>query len=597
MTTLTATLHDHGRKARRDAFAPPRGEAIRRRLVQEFRAQRRRALAALEPGRKDAGDGLPEEWPDFELGSLAMSERMTPLLRVLWERGGGALFGRLGLDPDAWKVVNPFTAAKVQRAALAFCEATNRTTTQALDAALERTRRELAAGLVTRGESVEKLTRRVNGVFDLAEKWRARRIAQSEASRAVHAGTEAAAVESQMVVGFRWLVSTDACPLCQTVARRAPCVPLGQPFAIVGRHPVYSEVRHPPLHPHCNCSMTEVLRPEVSGEPLPEWSPTLVQPVPEAADHPDGQAPPRRARRPLGAGGAAGGPANPPRFGPSRAAVVFGQGGEDGPKARREVLAAARELVGRDVTARDLASLAGAPDAAEVRSFTYGQGPSRRVGWHVDLPGVLKASAQFRRTPLGLVLSNDEVAVDKEWRGRGVASRLIARQVEAMDRLGFRMARLAAARNDGPDPELVRTGYRVWPSFGYDAPIPDDLRRELPDALRDAATVLDLYASPEGAAWWARHGRSILMEFDMAEAGRSRAVLDAKLASLAARGELKRAPSSQSEFPFMGKAGEPNTTDPSRWPFPGREPYCDPGEDYTDEEFQAHCREVFGWDR
>jgi hypothetical protein len=283
-------IHRKG-MAEANTYGLPRGQSIRRALKVIFRAQRTQMLEVLEPKQKDF-DPLPDDWPDFELGALPMSARMTPLITPLWDEGGSRLFARIGLDPDRWQVVSPHVEAKIRQSALNFCAATNATTGEQLQLALSRTREELIAGVVTTGESVKQLTNRVKSVFENAETWRARRIAQSEASRAVHAAAETAAEQSGLVAGWEWLLSSDACPLCQTVGRRAKFVRLGQPFAVVGNDPVYSEVKFPPLHPHCNCTTVEVLRSEVSGEESPEWSKTLIQPEAEAED-----SPPTRASR------------------------------------------------------------------------------------------------------------------------------------------------------------------------------------------------------------------------------------------------------------------------------------------------------------
>lgn len=256
-------------KAEQNTYNLPRGEAIRRALVQVFRAQRRQVLrdlgttAARAKSRKDRDvpDELPDGMPELELGALAVSERMTPLLTPLWEAGGRALFARLRLDPDRWRVTNPHLAERIQAAALAFATVTNATTSLALDEALRRTRAELTAGLVPKGEGVPALTQRVNRIFDGAQRWRARRIAQSEASRAVHAAQEQAAIQSNVVAGWQWLASADACPLCLTIARRATFVRLGTPFAVIGDSPVYAEVRYPPAHPHCCLPETPVVAP------------------------------------------------------------------------------------------------------------------------------------------------------------------------------------------------------------------------------------------------------------------------------------------------------------------------------------------------
>ena len=267
-------------------FKLPRGEKIRRELVAVFRRQRKAVLRYLNTGKKDDyGVSLPAFWPswhDFGFGAIDEARRFTPMLQACWKQGGEDLFARVGLDPDEWSVTNPHTEEKIAKAALDFCAATNQTTSLQLDEALKKTRDELIEGIVKRGESLAALTKRVNAVFDQAEKYRARRIAATEASRAVHAAGEAAAYESGVVTGWEWLASDDCCPLCRTVARRCPRVKLGQPFAIVGDHPSYSQVRFPPLHPGDQCSVVEIL----DTDQQPAWGETLLQPKPEAEDEP-----------------------------------------------------------------------------------------------------------------------------------------------------------------------------------------------------------------------------------------------------------------------------------------------------------------------
>lgn len=281
------------RKAERNTFGLPTGEPIRRELRQIFRAQRTRVLAVLERRKKDAGDPLPDRLP--ALDPEPMVPVMTPIIQGYWDRSGVQFCAKIGFDPDKWRVTNPHTQNKIQGAALAFCTATNATTSLALQDALAATRQALVDGVVTRGESVPVLTKKVNAIFDSAEKFRARRIAQTEASRAVHAAQEEAGRQSGLVAGWEWLLSGDACPLCQTIGRRARFVQLGQAFAVVGDNPTYSEIRYPPGHPHCNCTIVEVLR----SDRQPDWAHTLNQPRPEAEDYPDGQLPGARRPKPV----------------------------------------------------------------------------------------------------------------------------------------------------------------------------------------------------------------------------------------------------------------------------------------------------------
>ena len=126
-----------------------------------------------------------------------------------------------------------------------FCESMNETTSLQLDEALSATKAALKEGIVTHGESIEQLTDRVNAIFDSAERWRARRIAQTETSRAMHAAQEQSAIQSHVVSGWEWLPSSGACPICLAIAARARFVKLGQPFAIIGDNPLYSTIKFP----------------------------------------------------------------------------------------------------------------------------------------------------------------------------------------------------------------------------------------------------------------------------------------------------------------------------------------------------------------
>jgi hypothetical protein len=258
---------------RQNTYGLPRGEPIRKQLRVEFRRQRDAILKAIgAKGRKDQGDPLEGlEFDDFRLGTLAMSERMTPLLEPYWDDAGRDLRTRIGLDPNAWEVTDPNTRAKIEQAAFDFCAATNETTVLELGEARDALRAELVAGVVDRGDTLAELTKRVQAVFKDAETWRARRIAQTEASRAVHAGLEESARQSGVVAGLEWLASGDACPKCLRIAAEVNAVPLGTAFAVESDHPSYGLVRYPPAHPHCNCSCIEILLPEYGGPVLPGY--------------------------------------------------------------------------------------------------------------------------------------------------------------------------------------------------------------------------------------------------------------------------------------------------------------------------------------
>ena len=132
--------------------------------------------------------------------------------------------------------------------------------------------------MVEEGESVRELTKRVLTIFDGLSKSHATMVAATEASRAVHAAELTADVESEVVAGLELLISSDACPLCRKVATECRRVRLGESFAVIGSNEHYKNIRHPPIHPHCQCTIVEVLKPEYGGPIEPKWGTTLQQP-------------------------------------------------------------------------------------------------------------------------------------------------------------------------------------------------------------------------------------------------------------------------------------------------------------------------------
>ena len=202
---------------------------------------------------------LASEWDD----DLAESAR--PYIELYYRQSAKQVKARVGADPSFFEVVNPKLSEAVDAASSKFAQSTNQTTSLELSDALDTLRDELRQGLLT-GDPIRELTMRVQGVFDLAEKTRAMTIAATEASRATHHAQVLAGEASGVVIGYRWLLSADACPVCIAIAESNPEVEPGGSFAKFGDNPEYSDVQFPPAHPNCQCSMTEIL----DNEPRPE---------------------------------------------------------------------------------------------------------------------------------------------------------------------------------------------------------------------------------------------------------------------------------------------------------------------------------------
>jgi hypothetical protein len=248
-----------------NTFHLPAGTAIRKTLVRFLRRQAARVLGKVrrDPLAVTPADLSVTDWTD------AMTSAMTPVLRPIWDAGGKTLYGEVGLDPKSWEVVSPELAPLIEKQSFWLSSETNKKTSLDLAAAHQGLRDALKEGLVEEGESLDWLTERVKDVFDGAETWRARRIAATEAARAQNTASLEAARRSGVVSAKRLLLSSDSCQICHKVKASEPAGgwPLDETMYDDGQgHEFYSEAPCPPLHVHCQCSITYVISKEFSGD-------------------------------------------------------------------------------------------------------------------------------------------------------------------------------------------------------------------------------------------------------------------------------------------------------------------------------------------
>ena len=243
----------------------PRGSALAKSLRQQFKRQEVAALKRFKAITK-AWTPPPElfddmNWKAFDeemaaasAGHLAgyATQGVDDLKRKLIARFPG--------EYDTWTVPPAQIQRAMDEAAFRFSTETNATTRLKLNEAMAKMRQDLAAGIVSTETSAADLTARVKGVFQDAETWRAQRIAVTESNRAIHEGQRIAAIDSGVVIGFKWLLSADACPICLDIEASQPVVDMKSPFAVQSDG-VYGIVMHPPAHPNCLLGETPVLAP------------------------------------------------------------------------------------------------------------------------------------------------------------------------------------------------------------------------------------------------------------------------------------------------------------------------------------------------
>jgi len=239
-----------------NTYGLPEGAPIRRQLRRFFREQLKRVLATA---RKWTGVDIPDRFPRMADYDDPMASAMTPIIGQYWDKVGRGLRGRLGLDPDEWRVTDPHIHRAIADQTLKFCRSTNATTDLGIASARDEVRDRLARGLIGQGQTVDELARSIRQVFTRASKSRAQAIARTEVARAVHAAGEMSASASGVVAAKRWMLSANSCPICVNLAAKVPEIGLGGSFGTVGHDPDYSTVRYPPAHPNCRCSLTYVL--------------------------------------------------------------------------------------------------------------------------------------------------------------------------------------------------------------------------------------------------------------------------------------------------------------------------------------------------
>jgi hypothetical protein len=195
----------------------------------------------------------------------------------------------------------------------------------------------------------------------------------------------------------------------------------------------------------------------------------------------------------------------------SRAKVVFYDG--EGPQVQRST----RHLFGRALAPWEYAGLAGAPDDALVEVGTL------RGGIYLELceprGNGYRASHVAQRLSLGVVLFNEGFHIQrKSLQRKGLGLRVLHRQLRAAKSLGVLRTIAMAGRS------LGENGYYTWPRYGFDGPLPSEVRRRLPCGLDHARTVLDLIQCESGRQWWKRNGAPLYVSFDLADGSRSWAV-------------------------------------------------------------------------
>ncbi len=150
----------------------------------------------------------------------------------------------------------------------------------------------------------------------------------------------------------------------------------------------------------------------------------------------------------------------------------------------------------------------------------------------VDSPDYTMQRAFYVTASGKRVISNDIFKVNPAAQGKGLGSKVFARQVEEARKAGFDQIRTEAA-GEASNPKW--NGYYTWARMGYDAPLPKEFRQSLPPEHKDATRISDLMMTPAGRDYWKAKGSTTKMTFDLNPDSVSSKIHAAYLAERASR--------------------------------------------------------------
>lgn len=118
------------------------------------------------------------------------------------------------------------------------------------------------------------------------------------------------------------------------------------------------------------------------------------------------------------------------------------------------------------------------------------------------------------------VIENVEFYLKEEYRGQGIGKSALLIEAIAANDLGFDRIWAIAAGGSVSGSEDI--GYKVWPKFGYDAPIPGDILARMPQSELIQAgldltkpVLLSMLLDSGLYGLWEQYGEGCHVEFDV----------------------------------------------------------------------------------
>lgn len=178
--------------------------------------------------------------------------------------------------------------------------------------------------------------------------------------------------------------------------------------------------------------------------------------------------------------------------------------------ANPQARAAINEVIGRELDDQDIQEMLGAPSGAQIAADAL---PGGVVSFHVTHPLYQQFHLSYL-VPLGgdRKILRLELFHLRDSAPKGMGTKFWDQTVTKGRELGLEAVFIPdAARNENRG----MVGYAVWPKFGCDGDLPDNIKAKLPPSLAHATTLLDLQETAEGSKWWEANGDTISCAFEL----------------------------------------------------------------------------------
>jgi len=173
-----------------------------------------------------------------------------------------------------------------------------------------------------------------------------------------------------------------------------------------------------------------------------------------------------------------------------------------------------------------LARLTGAPDGSYI---TVSRGTGEADSFNLQVKnGLFKYPSEYFIVngggELNFVLSVDSIYVREEFQDQGIGVRSVMMSIQQAKELGFRSVTLFAAGSASN--RSMFFGYHVWPTLGFDAPLPSKILGKLPQELQGCMLLSEIMSTDAGPDWWYDNGIPLELSFELEDDSVSWELLD-----------------------------------------------------------------------